>query len=392
MNRTTKLPVPICAGYPIFKNMSNQKNFFNRYPGLTIAIVLVVGIIIIDLLAGIFFIRENQASFRKRHPVYHHGMHANQDRMTAWGPHSYRMVTNSLGFRDSRKKRIDPNANGDQRLLLMGDSYTEGLGVPFEKSFAGLLSNKLKQEGVEVLNAAAVSYSPKLYYLKTKYLIEQVGLEFDRMMVFIDISDIQDEVTYLDFSPKPDSREFFTRFKEFMDDHSFLFHSISDLTSRDKQISNQFRRSQNADIDVWFGNLDRYKNNPDPEKGRFSWTVDSTVFQSWGIKGLKLARDHMDSLVSLCRENGIEVAIAVYPSPVQVFARDINSIQVRFWQEFSSKHQVPFLNLFPLFINEEPAGKVYETYFINGDTHWNAKGHRLVGSEVLMFINSNFSR
>jgi len=53
----------------------------------------------------------------------------------------------------------------------------------------------------EILNAAAVSYSPRIYYLKTKYLIEEKGLVFDELYVFIDISDIQNEIVYQNFYP-----------------------------------------------------------------------------------------------------------------------------------------------------------------------------------------------
>ena len=43
-----------------------------------------------------------------------------------------------------------------------------------------------------MLNAGVSSYSPSIYYYKTKFFIEQ-GLKFSHLIVFIDISDIEDE-------------------------------------------------------------------------------------------------------------------------------------------------------------------------------------------------------
>ena len=77
------------------------------------------------------------------------------------------MFTNSLGFRDRTVREI-PLASKQKRILLIGDSFIEGMGVPYENSVAGILGESLKADATEVLNAAAVSYSPKLYFLKTR--------------------------------------------------------------------------------------------------------------------------------------------------------------------------------------------------------------------------------
>ena len=57
-------------------------------------------------------------------------------------------------------------------MLLLGDSFTEGLGLPFEESFAGRLAARLAERDVEVLNAGVVSYSPSIHHRKTQHLIE----------------------------------------------------------------------------------------------------------------------------------------------------------------------------------------------------------------------------
>src|SRR5262249_32763549 len=80
-----------------------------------------------------------------------------------------------------------------KRFVFIGDSFTEGLGYPWEQTFVGLLSRSLGE--AEILNAAVSSYSPTAYYIKIKWLLDE-GYVFDHVVVLIDISDIQDEMWY----------------------------------------------------------------------------------------------------------------------------------------------------------------------------------------------------
>src|SRR5205814_553815 len=65
-----------------------------------------------------------------------------------------------------------------------------------EASFVGRVDAALSPRGVEVLNAGVISYCPIIYFRKDKHLLEDVGLRFDALVVYIDIGDIEDEVTY----------------------------------------------------------------------------------------------------------------------------------------------------------------------------------------------------
>jgi hypothetical protein len=55
----------------------------------------------------------------------------------------------------------------------------EGNGVEWEKTFTGIIENRLKDKNIEVLNAGVSSYAPRFYFKKVQYLIEEVGLRFD---------------------------------------------------------------------------------------------------------------------------------------------------------------------------------------------------------------------
>ena len=109
------------------------------------------------------------------------------------GPAAQKLYTNSLGFKDGKIRDV-PAAGDTKRILLIGDSFTEGVGLEFEQTFAGMLylAGQKRAEKIEFLNAGVISYSPAIYYKKIKYLLD-AGLKFDEVVVFSDLSDVQDE-------------------------------------------------------------------------------------------------------------------------------------------------------------------------------------------------------
>ncbi len=76
---------------------------------------------------------------------------------------SYRVAywINSRGFRGDEVE-LTP-ADGRKRLVVIGDSVTEGAAVDFESSFSCLLNRELRHSGWEVLNLGMQGASP-IYY------------------------------------------------------------------------------------------------------------------------------------------------------------------------------------------------------------------------------------
>src|SRR5690606_2268526 len=60
----------------------------------------------------------------------------------------------------------------------------------WEETFVGRFA--LQSPQLEVLNAGVLSYAPSVYYRKTAWLLE-AGYAFDELVVYLDVSDIQDE-------------------------------------------------------------------------------------------------------------------------------------------------------------------------------------------------------
>ena len=163
---------------------------------------IIILIIIVDLIFTNLFFKNTsiwknpdweKKYWRVASPIFHHSILPNIDKIEKWGGNiEKRVITNSIGFFDKENRIVKKNNNSKKRLLLIGDSFIEGSGLPYESTVAGLLDIKLNNK-YEILNSALGSYSPSIYFKKIEYFINE-GYKFDKALVFLDVSDIFDEL------------------------------------------------------------------------------------------------------------------------------------------------------------------------------------------------------
>src|SRR4051812_31502051 len=137
------------------------------------AVYCIALLLVFDFVWSSFTQGQEQArAARIYNPVYDHGFAADFDGFDVWGEARYRLITDSLGFKDASTREV-PLTSAARRILLIGDSFTEGIGQPFENTFAGLLAEEgaKRPDKTEFLNAGVASYSPTIYYAKVKYLL-----------------------------------------------------------------------------------------------------------------------------------------------------------------------------------------------------------------------------
>lgn len=309
-----------------------------------------------------------EAAYRRAHAIYHHDLRANISSYDGkWGPLSHTVNTNSLGFKDAEVRDIEPKSKSG-RVLLIGDSFAEGVGMAFEKTFAGLLSEALKERDIEVLNAACSTYSPIIYLRKIRYLVEQKNLQFDHLVVCLDMSDIVDEAKLYQLDDDGNVvdriRDAGAAWKNFIADHTILMNGIRTLIRNMKTA-----KKRTAEQIVGHE--------------RSSWTVDQHVWSKYGEKGLRLADQNLDALWRYVGDRGVSMTLVVYPWPGQIQRVERDCLQRTHWAAWSKQRKVDFIDLFPAFLDAGPADRVIDDYFIPGDVHWNARGHELVARELL---------
>jgi hypothetical protein len=268
------------------------------------------------------------------------------------------------------------------RIVFIGDSFTEGAGIRYDDSFVGRVDAALAPRGVEVLNAGVVSYCPIIYFRKVKHLLEDVGLAFDALVVYIDIGDIQDEVTYkLDaggqraLAPRAPGAGAGGR-------PAARRPRLLPVPAAEEVPGPQQPAWSHAYVA-----LERLF----PMEGNRAglWTVYDDAFESYGREGLELAREDMDRLADLLRPRGIALTVAVYPWPDQILHHDLHSKQVEFWSAWAAAHGAGFIDYFPALHRPAPADEILDRYFIPGDVHWNEEGHRLIADGFLEHYGRN---
>jgi hypothetical protein len=100
--------------------------------------------------------------------------------------------TTSYGCRYLREVAI-PKPAGVTRIIVMGDSFTEG--YYYKDTIAAILEQRLNlsspERRFEVLNCGCTSYSPLVEYLRLKHQL--VSLEPDAVILNIDLTDVFDD-------------------------------------------------------------------------------------------------------------------------------------------------------------------------------------------------------
>jgi hypothetical protein len=331
----------------------------------------------LDFAYSKLFLRPG-GSARIADPVFHHTLAADYDGDDWYGERRYRLITNSLGFKDGAVRRV-PKTSASRRVLVIGDSFTEGIGLPFEDTFVGMLAHAGKQgaDTTDYLNAAVASYSPVLYYRKIKYLLDN-GYAFDEVVVLPDLSDVQDEATnYFCFDDHP-------KYRKLCGDetyHAYVSNRAGAKLERSFALTDTLRLLIKFRLMAWTGEAKAGQLAPSPRVG---WTVanyDPTAeYLPLGVEGgIERAEQNMQSLADLLAQRKIPLTVAIYPWPVSLVQDHPGRRWDTIWRNFCATNCRRFIDIFPDFVAAKNAHTDwYERYYVVGDFHFSEVGHRVV--------------
>ena len=331
--------------------------------------------------------------------VYHHDLKPNVEVYETWGGKLKRkIITNSIGFRDSSKKEILKNTE-KTRILLIGDSFIEGSGYDYEHTFAGLLQNELGNN-YEILNSAVESYSPSIYFKKTDFFLSQ-GYVFDKVLVFLDLSDIYDEL-FIKFddnkniiSEIPKEKQTLERKIKnkiyslgwFLRDNTLTFRIMYLISDKTEEIKNYLKLKLKASKSL---NKSFFSTSRDDaifyrmthiDRGFWTFNEDKYLEVS---QGLAQSEKYLKKLFELLNQNKIDSYLIIYPWPAQIQYGDKKHSP--FWEKFSKSNNINLINLYDIFKSENNREFIFDN-FIYGDIHWNKKGTLKVFNEIIKKID-----
>lgn len=139
--------------------------------------------------------RIEPVACRRPDAILHHFFVANSECRFKTQEWDVMYKINSHGLRDNEHEYAKPV--GMYRVVMIGDSFTEGYGVDIERTFGKVLERYVSQTlnpKFELINAGVASWSPTPAYV---YLV-QFGLKYqpDLVLLNLTISDFSDEYFY----------------------------------------------------------------------------------------------------------------------------------------------------------------------------------------------------
>ena len=327
--------------------------------------------------------RYNQVVRHVDDPVWHHAVRPGLDLQLLTMdpvafPAPYPVRTDGWGFRSAREVHV-PKPAGETRVLVLGDSFTEGYA--WEDTVAARLQEALgPPDAWLVVNAGCSSYSPLLHRLR---LERQLLPEFepDAVIVNVDLTDVFDDFWRYRPACRFDERGTpigvgaplgsVRRLKDWIKANSYLARVLATL---------------------------RASARPSGEGGDRSVPVAENVYayhstlpvdgETWRTEvGFLLA--NLEAIAGLCRDRGVRLAITTYPHREQL-EPDASG---RLWhreverriEDLCGRQGVAYWSAF------EPVAEAFrrgERVYWEGDMHFTPIGQRVWADAFAAFASS----
>ncbi len=166
--------------------------FFGAWNLAAVLLVAEVALLFFPIgLSGVKF-----AGFHRRpDPILHHSLVPGSRGVVSSPDYRVEYRINSHGLRDREFPLAKPP--DVKRLLLLGDSYVEGIGLEWDETIGQRLEGHLEAKARgrwQVVNGGVASYSPTIEYL---YLVSKgLGLQPDLVVLVVDNTDVWDDWRY----------------------------------------------------------------------------------------------------------------------------------------------------------------------------------------------------
>lgn len=345
------------------------------------------------LLTLDFLVRRAYVALSERphgriaHPIYDHSLKPNAKWVDRYGPYEAPYFSNSLGFRDGKIREVAMNP-GQPRVVFIGDSFTDGVGVPWEETFAGRLEQRLAPEGIEVLNAGCNSYTPILARIKLRHWVADRGLRIDRVVLFLDLSDLKDELFY---EEDPEGRARLIPYGPFASASGWgtTVENWSEFSEKWVEPNFVVLGALSRNLKLWVRKMTRKElgrrglfTNQAPPRWILEWEEYQGPEKPVIETGIRKLKENLGGLAGFLRQRGIPLTLVVYPYPFHVLEGKPDRAMQKIWSAWCAENGVDFVDLFPEFVGRGDGAETVRTFYLQGDCHWNAAGHARVAEAL----------
>ena len=289
-----------------------------------------------------------------------------------WGNTYYKLCTDSRGFKFNCKDKELKN----YEIAFIGDSFTEGIALPFQKTFVGKFKQKTK---LDIVNLGVSSYSPNIYLKKIKYLISNKIVIFNHVIVGIDLSDLEEDWKRREIEKKRNTSN--TNSREQLKVILKLFLA--------KNLPTTYLILQKIN---WYIKLELIKNlsvdHLDYSKNRGSWSY----IKKYDKLNEKIENqvNNMNELFNYLKDNNIKLSILIYPHQASIKYDVKDSLYKKIWKNYCKNKCFKFIDAYSIFfdeLNDTSKDEIMKKYYIKGDHHFNEKGNDVVFKILLKNFN-----
>jgi lysophospholipase L1-like esterase len=370
------------------------KKFLQNFALIIFSFLLTFGFLEI----GVRILNRHLGHYPQKDPILHHSLVPNAKLHRVNNEFDVIYKINSLGLRDEEFSVKKPPKTF--RILMVGDSYTFGIGNNLEDTFVKRLEKKLNAtEGsihYQVINGGCSSYSPLLEYL---FLIHKgIPLNPDLVILNYDISDVQDDYKYSKIAVRdaegmvirvpPKEVQYYLKelhsgymssipFLQYSALYQFVMERVYQLM--EKRDLPRFYQAAN----IIPGNIEYDRDLPMRE-GIGDWKVH-----------FDRSAAYLKDIQQLLKEHGINFIITTYPYGNLVnerewaIGRELRGFENKtystklfdYLKDFCQSQGVPFLNMTPYFKDSKNFPLFYPY-----DGHFTPAGHEVAADALYHFL------
>ena len=287
-----------------------------------------------------------------------------------WGNTYYKLCTDSRGFKFNCKDKELKN----YEIAFIGDSFTEGIALPFEKTFVGKFKQKTK---LDIVNLGVSSYSPNIYLKKIKYLISNKIVLFNHVIVGIDLTDLED-----DWQRREIQKNRNTSYTNSREQFKFKLYLAKNLPTT-------YLILQKIN---WYIKIELTKNvsvdHLDYSKNKASWSYIKN-YEKLNEK-IENQVDNMNELFNYLKDNNIKLSILILPHQASIKYDIKDSLYKKIWKNYCKNKCFKFIDAYSIFFdksNDTSKNEIMKKYYIKGDPHFNEKGNDVLFKILLKNFN-----
>lgn len=342
-----------------------------------------------------------------------------ENQTNQFNEYNYTAHINSHGYRGP--EFAVPKPAGKKRVMVIGDSFTFGVGAQDSETIPALLGQYLQaaDKGIEVINAGVGHASPIYHYVN----LENFHLKYepDLVVLMVDLTDIQDDWRHEGQAVLDENG----KIKHF--DQTYvngkrswwqwlIFYSAS-WAQFDKKVLRSLEKKRLL-------GRDKYNNLVDKKmraKGYIANTADGyypddVILRFDGLLFMRgkmrerLIRQqfdrtarYLDKIKDVLDQKKIPLVLVTYPYGIYVGADEWNEgrftwgfdkdtlytdyLPFEIMGDYAHKRNIPFINLTPALIDARQTSK--EPFYFNWDGHMTPAANKVAAKEIAAYLVNN---